>query len=217
MKKLSALCLICLTACLLSACSTFYDDSTQTFSQDEHYTATVFLKLKDGITFTPELIINWKADVERMITENADANTTKITAVNCDTIATTNLNAYSVELTLTNVPDSTIHKVVRPFKIYYTQKIYNPIALLPPNENFIYIVGYTFERRHSDANTELISQDETGNYTYLWTTADLIEIKDVYPNRPLYYVIIIASAVILGVIVYAISRYNDCKKRKMSL
>ena len=217
MKKLSALVLICCTAVILSACSVFHNDTTQTYPQDEPYTATVFLKLNDGVIFAPELLTNWKADIERIITENADSTTTKITAVNCDTTLVANLNAYPVELTLSNVPAATTRKVVRPFKIYYTQTIYNPITLLPANENFTYVIGYNFERRQSKANTDIISQDEDGSYTYLWTTGTMIEVENVYPNRPLYYVLIMAGAIVVGVVVYCIWRYIDCKKRNMSL
>ena len=217
MKKLSALLLVCLTAVMLSACSAFYDETTQSYPQDEPYTATVYLKLNEGVTFTPDLLTNWKADIERIIIQSAEADTTKITAVNCDTEFSTMLSAYPVELTLSQVPASTVRKVVRPFKIYYTQMLYNPIALLPTNENFTYVVGFTFERRHSKANTDLISEDESGNYTYLWTTSNPIEIQDIYPNRPLYYVIVIGCTLVVGAVVYAICRYNDCKKRKMSL
>ena len=217
MKKFSALVIICLTAVMLSACSAFYDDQTQNYTQDNPYTTTVFLKLKEDVTFAPDLLANWKADVERIITATTGVETAKITAVNCDTKFSTTVSAYPVELTLANVPDTTTRKVVRPFKIYYTQTIYNPIALLPASEHFVYFVGYTFERRHSSANTKLISQDETGDYTYLWTTSEPIQVQNIYPNRPLYYVIIIGIVILVGVAVYGVSRYIDCKKRKMSL
>ena len=218
MKKLSAFVLICLTAMVLSACSAFHDESTQTFPLEEPYTATVFLQLNQGVIFTPELLTTWKADVERIITANAEETTLpKITAVSYDNNITAGTNTFPVELTLSNVPASTSYKVVRPFKIYYTQTIYNPIALLPANANFTYIVGFTFDRRHSWANTEFVSQDENGEYTYLWTSSEVIEIKDVYPNRTLYYVIIVAGALAVGVVVYLIKRYSDCKKQKISL
>ena len=214
MKKFTALVFIFLTALMLSACSTFHDDSTQTYPQDEPYTTTVFLKLKDGVMFKPEMLTNWQGDIERIITESADDTTNpKITAYSVSGSA----SLYTVNLTLANVPASTMQKSVRPFKIYYTQTMYNPITLMPANEHFIYMVGYTFERRHSSANTEFINQDEDGNYTYLWTTSDPIEVKDIYPNRPLYYAILVAGALVVGVVVYLVSRYIDCKKRKMSL
>lgn len=217
MKKLSALVLVCLTAVVLSACSTFHGSTTETYPQDEPYTTTVFLQVNQDEMITPDLLVQWKADVERLITANADATEPKITAVDCDTNIAAGVSTFAVELTLANMPAATLKKVVRPFKIYYTQTLYNPIALLPVSDKFTYIVGFTFERRHSDANTDLISQEENGEYTYLWTTGDPIVIKDVYPNRPLYYLLIVVGAVIVGVAVYLISRYIDCKKQKSSL
>ncbi len=217
MKKFSALVLTFLVAVLLSACSTFHDDVTQTYPQDEPHEATVFLQIKDPTSFDPSMITDWKAEIERIIAEQAidETDTPKIVSVKIREAVTD--NTYTVDLTLSNTPPSVVKKVVRPFKIYYTQQLYNPIELLPANSHFTYIVGYTAEDRHSEANTDwIVNNQDDDSYIYLWTSTAPIEFKDVYPNRPLYYVIVIGCALVLGVIVYLFSRYS-CKKTQKPL
>lgn len=221
MKKISAFIFIVLVAISLSACSSFYDDNTQTYPQDEPYTATVFLKVNQEMTFSVDKLTEWKGEVNTLIAQMAlDENSAdpKITNVKFqNSFSDDNSDTFTVELTLTNVPDSTLHKTVRPFKIYYQQTIYNPIKLLPESDTFTYVVGYSSTRRHSSANADLISMQDDGSYYYLWTSSDAIEFNDIYPNRPLYYLIVIAGAVVIGSFVYLISRHNDCKKTQKPL
>ena len=213
MKKFSALVLVVLVAVMLSACTAFYDDELQTTAMSEPYQAVVFLQSKHGVNFQPSLLTEWEAEINRLITEMAleDSVAPKITAVKISDVASE--DTYTVELTLTNVPPLNIQKKVRPFQIYYTQTIYNPIELLPNSEHFNYIVGYTTERRHSFVNTEwIISRTRD-----LLMKFQLIQFMDVYPNRPLYYFIIIAGSIVVGLIVYFVSRYSYCKKRQKQL
>ncbi len=217
MKKLSAIFLVALVAVVLSACTAFYDDNLETTPMAEPYQATVFLQSKTGLNIMPNLITEWEADINRLIAEMAleESPTPKITAV--EITGATNTDTYTVNLTLSNVPPLNIKKTVRPFKIVYTQTIYNPIELLPNSEYFHYIVGYTTERRHSTVNTEWIEKQEDGSYIYLWNSREPIEFQDVYPNRPLYYLIVIVGGIIIGVIVYFACRYSYCKKQQKTL
>ena len=217
MKKFGALFLVVLVAVMLSACTAFYDDELQTTAMSEPYQAVVFLQSKHGVNFQPSLLTEWEAEINRLITEMAleDSVAPKITAVKISDVASE--DTYTVELTLTNVPPLNIQKKVRPFQIYYTQTIYNPIELLPNSEHFNYIVGYTTERRHSFVNTEWIEKQDDGSYVYLWSSREPIQFMDVYPNRPLYYFIIIAGSIVVGLIVYFVSRYSYCKKRQKQL
>lgn len=227
MKKFCAFLFVVLVAISFSACSAFYSDQTQTTPQDTPYTATIFLKVNNELTLTinqTELatkLSEWQGEINTLITQMAlDENSTdpKITAVHFqDSISSDDSTTYTVELTLDNVPDNTLQKTVRPFKIYYHQTIYNPIALLPTSDTFTYIVGYSSQRRHSASNANYLSTDENGSYFYLWTTGEQLEFDDVYPNRPLYYLLVIAGAVIIGGLVYLISRHNDCKKTQKPL
>lgn len=219
MKKLSALLLILLTTVMLSACTAFYDDSTQTYPQEATYQTTVFLQGKNGILITAERLAEWQAQIQTLIVgSSADTVNPKITAVDCTPDATTDFSEpFPVNLTLANVPESTARKVVRPFRITYTETLYNPIALLPTSDNFEYVIGYTFERRHSETNADAVTMDEDGNYIYFWTSSDPLQIINVYPNRPLYYLLVVVGAVLIGALIYFINRYSDCKKRKMSV
>jgi len=217
MKKLGALLCVLLVTVMLSACQTFYDNTTKNSIQDEPMETTVFLQLKNlpiGSTVDAELI-SWLGTV-RADAETADPDTTHILTAELRT-TTTSDNTYTVDLTLTHVPDSVLEKTVRPFKIYYKHVIYNPIALLPASDVFTYVVGYTTTRRHSSANTDWITTDDDGNYVYLWTTSDSVEFTDVYANRPLYLIIVLGGAAVVGAVVYFVSRYYDCKNRKNHL
>lgn len=217
MKKFGAIVLIVLVSVLLTACSTFHDDSLETTPLDEPYQATVFLKSENPTATLSTLLTEWEAEINRMITEMAmdNGDTPKITAVKVNNIAENNI--CTVQLTLSNVPPLNIKKSVRPFKIYYTQTIYNPIELLPNSDHFDYIVGLATTRRHSAVNTDWVNAQEDGSYLYLWNTRHPIEFQDVYPNRLLYYVLVVAGAMVIGVIVYLVSRYSDCKKREKTL
>lgn len=220
MKKIWALGILFLTTLVLSACSAFVDDITQTYPTDEPLTMAVFLQVNDMTTFTVAQFEAWKGELNRIIIQMAaDTENTepKITSAVFRDTGTNLQNTYTVDLTLTNVPASTVQKTVRPFKIDYTQTIYNPIQLLPTSETFTYVIGYTSERRHSSANANKLVTEENGNYVYLWTTSDPIVLHDIYPNRPLYYFLVLCGAGIIGGIVYAISRFNDCKRQQKTL
>lgn len=216
MKKLGALLCIILVAISLSACRTFRDDSTQNYSQSNPFTATVFLQVKnlpDSSNMADELVI-WQGAVN-MHNATIPDDQPKITAV--EPIGAEDNGTYAVALTIQNVPDSTMRKQVSPFKIIYTQTVFNPIVLLPDSAVFGYIVGYSAERRHSAASTTQIVTTDNGEYIYLWTTPETIQFVDVYPNRPLYYLFVVLGATAFGVVVYFVSRYYDCKKQKKPL
>ena len=133
----------------------------------------------------------------------------RITAFQFDDAADTALSdLYSVTLTLVNMPASTYEKTTRPFKITTFQTIYNPIALLPASTVFTYVVGYSATRRCSQVNTHWIEQQPNGDYAYYWTTGDRLEFTNVYPNRPLYYLLVLVGAITIGVIVYYVSKYK---------
>lgn len=216
MKKLCVLLCVFLVAITMSACQAFHDETTQNHPQDNPLETVVFLRVKnlpEGSNVADELTL-WRGEV--LVHNNAitDENAPKIIEV---TPTTEDNETYTVQLKIQNVPDSTLQKVTQPFKITYTQTVYNPIALLPESDVFLYIIGYTSERRHSEANTDQITTGEDGNYIYFWTNGETIRFVDVYPNRPLYYLIIVAGAIVIGVVVYWVSRYCDCKKRKKLL
>ena len=217
MKKLSALLCIIWAAVMLTACSAFHDDTTKDYPQDNPLTTTVFLQIKQlpiNSTIDAELT-QWRSQV---LTQNAaltDETATQITDIqfreNTETEST-----YTVDLTINNVPASTMQKTVRPFKITYTQTIFNPISLFPDSETFTYIVAYSAERRHSTTNAD-DATTMNNNYVYFWTTNNTIEFVDVYPNRPLYYLIILGGAFVVGGFILIVSRDYDCKKRKNQL
>lgn len=219
MKKLGALLLIIGVAVTLSACSAFHDDRTTTYPQDEPMQATVFLQVADIVNFSPALLPEWKTKT-LLQNQTDDPNAVKITDItfrdSIDADAPV-LDTYTVDLTLTNVPATTLQKIVHPFKIDYIQTVFNPISLLPASDDFIYVVGYTATRRHSSVNTDWVATQADGSYVYLWTSTDPIEFHDVYPNRPLYYLLVLVGAAVIGGVVYLISRYNDCKKSQKPL
>lgn len=216
MKKLCALLCVFLVAITMSACQAFHDETTQNHPQDNPLETVVFLRVKnlpEGSNVADELTL-WRGEVLVHNAAITDESAPKIIEV---TPTTEDNETYTVQLKIQNVPDSTLQKVTQPFKITYTQTVYNPIALLPESDVFLYVVGYTSERRHSEANTDQITTGEDGNYIYFWTNGETIRFVDVYPNRPLYYLIIVAGAIVIGVVVYLVSRYCDCKKRKKLL
>ena len=216
MKKVCLLLCVFLVTITLSACQAFHDDTTQNHAQDNPLETVVFLQVKNsttGLNIADELT-NWKS---RVLIENAaitNENAPKIIDVN--PTAEDN-GTYTVQLKIQNVPDTTTKKETRPFKITYTQTVFNPIALLPESNTFLYIVGYTSQRRHSQTNTEQIVTSDNGEYIYFWTDSQPIIFVDVYPNRPLYYLIIVVGAAVIGGFVYLVSRYYDCKKQKKQL
>ncbi len=217
MKKLSALLCIIWAAVMLTACSAFHDDTTKDYPQDNPLTTTIFLQIKQlpiNSTVDAELT-QWSGQVLNPNAAPTDETATKITDLkfreNTETEST-----YTVDLTINNVPASTMQKTVRPFKITYTQTMFNPISLLPDSETFTYIVAYTTERRHSAANTDNMTT-VNNEYVYFWTTDNTIEFVDVYPNRPLYYLIILGGAFVVGGFILMVSRDYDCKKRKNQL
>ena len=199
---------------MMSACSAFYNDTTQTYPQDNPYTATIFLQIQNlpiGSDAATELA-KWKSAT---LTLNATfgENQPHITDI---TYTSATADVYQADLTISNVPDSTLTKTVRPFQIIYTQTIYNPLALLPNSTVFEYNILFSSERRHSSATT-LETNFADNEYVYYWTDATPIQFTDVYPNRPLYCVLIILGAAVIGVIVFLVSRYIDCKKHKNQL
>ena len=217
MKKLCVLLCVFLVAITMSACQAFHDETTQNHAQDNPLETVVFLRVKnlpEGSDIASALQ-DWEAAVRIKNDAITDENATKIlgTAIR----GAVEEGTYTFDVTIQNVPDSTLQKVTQPFRITYTQTVYNPIALLPESDVFLYIIGYTSERRHSEANTDQITTGEDGNYIYFWTNGETIRFVDVYPNRPLYYLIIVAGAIAIGVVVYLVSRYCDCKKRKKLL
>lgn len=218
MKKFSALLCVILVTVVLSACQTFYNDSTENYPRNNPSTTTVYLQIKQlptNSTVDAELT-KWRSEI---LTTNAaitDETAIKISDVQFR-FDEDNEVAYTVDLTIHNLPDATVKKSVRPFQITYTQTIFNPISLLPDSETFSYVVLFNSERRHSSANTDERITTEDGNYVYFWTTAEPLEFTDVYPNRPLYYLIILAGAGLVGGLVYLVSRYYDCKKLKNQL
>ena len=212
MKKFGALLLVVLVALSLSACSTFYDDTTKDYPADEPLEMAVFLQVKTALADATEELNQWKGKMERLKTEmanNTDPTAVKITDFKFrDENDSAPEGTYTVDLTLTNVPATTVQRIVRPFKIYIKQTTFNPMALLPESDAFTYVSGYTRERRHSAFNTEWVETQDDGTYAYLWTTGDAIEFTNVYPNRPLYYVFVLAGAIALGVIVYCVAKYK---------
>ncbi len=215
MKKVCLLLCVFLVTITLSACQAFHDDTTQNHAQDNPLETTVFLQVKnlsEGSNVADKLI-SWCREVLTP-NENTDENAPKIIGVN--PTAEDN-GTYTVQLKIQNVPDTITKKETRPFKITYTQTVFNPIALLPENDTFLYIVGYTSQRRHSQTNTEQIVTSDDGEYIYFWTDSQPIIFVDVYPNRPLYYLMIVVGAAVIGGFVYLVSRYYDCKKQKKQL
>lgn len=212
MKKFGVLLLVVLVAMSLSACSAFYDETTKDYPADEPLEMAVFLQVKDIANFSAAKLADWNAALQSAITQTAHDNdpaAVKITAAKLREINDEALHdTYTVDLTLTNVPATTVQRTVRPFKIYIKQTTFNPISLLPASDTFTYVVGYTSERRHSAVNTEWVETQDDGTYAYLWTTGDAIEFTNVYPNRPLYYVLVFVGAVALGVVVYCVARYK---------
>lgn len=232
MKKFSALLLVILAAVTLSACHAFHDDSIETYTIDDPYEATIFLQIKD-LTATSATIdlawTEWRGATLRHNQAQLSDGTTAVEILDINLreaidVEASPLETYTVDLTLTNVPATAVHKTVRPFKIYYTQTIFNPLSLLPNSDTFTYFVGFTTSRRHSATNTDLMASQDDGTYAYLWTTDDTatvtpIEFKDTYPNRPLYYVLAFLGAAALGVVVFFMTRLrdNDCKKPQETL
>lgn len=212
MKKFSVILCLILVAVALSACSAFHNDTTKNYPQTNPQASTIFLRVKTDTTIDARTIQDWQAAVYDY--QKNDETATKITKIK-DIVPEAD-HVYRVNLTLANVPDSTATKVVRPFKITYQQTIYNPLALLPDNEVFAYYILYSSERRHSSASTTAVEQED-GQYIYVWNDGTTITFTDIYPNRPLYLLIIIAGATVVGVLVFITSRYYDCKKRKYQL
>lgn len=216
MKKLSAFLCVILVAVAMSACSAFHDNTTKTYPQANPSQSTIFLQVKGlpiNSTIDTELA-TWKAAVLTYNAAITEEGATKVIDVQYAVEAN---GVYKAELTIQNVPASTATKIVRPFKITYRQTIYNPLALLPASDVFTYNVLFSSARRHSYASTEEITTDENGEYVYFWTDATPIELVDFYPNRPLYCLFIFLGAALVGVAVYLVSRYYDCKKRKNQL
>ncbi len=217
MKKFGALLLVVLVAMSLSACSTFYDDTAKDYPADEPLTMAVFLQVNNIVTFSAGKLQEWEhLLMEPLLAQMAadtDPTTTKITAFKIREANDQDLHdTYTVDLTLTNVPATTVQKSVRPFKIYIKQTTFNPIALLPESNTFTYVVGYNTERRQSAVNTEWMETQDDGTYVYLWTTGDAIEFTNVYPNRPLYYVLVFVGAIAVGVLVYLVAKHKTKHK-----
>ena len=215
MKKIAALLCVILVAFSMSACRTFNDDKTQNYPQDNPLENTLFLQIKQIPTESTvgDELTKWRS---KILTAIADESATKIVDVKFRTESEIS-GTYTVDLIINNVPDSTVQKTIRPFKITYTQKIYNPIAILPNSDVFTYVVAYESTKKHSASNADEITKTNENGYVYFWSTGTVIEFIDIYPNRPLYYLIIVVGATIIGVLVYLISRYSDCKKHKKQL
>lgn len=219
MKRFSALLCVVVVAVMLSACQALHGDTTKEYPAAEPLTMAVFLQLQDKSYDVVDALQFWMGDVARLIETTPDDGSPRITAAAWreEYTADSNTDTYTVDLTLTHVPATTVRRVVRPFKITITQTVFNPIGLLPQDTVFTYIVAYTTTNRHSAVNTDWITTDEDGSYVYFWTTDDNIEFVDHYPNRPLYYVLVLVGAAVVGGVVYLVSRYCDCKKPQKQL
>ena len=216
MKKFGALLCIIVVAVTLSACAAFHDDQTKNYSQVSPYSATVLLQFKGEETDASATAAwqNWQAALERQITATAEATGPHITAWE---VSSSTADTYAVTITIANPPDLVVQKTVRPFKIIYTQTAFNPLGLLPASDTFDYLVGLVSPRRHSRANADLVAVQDDGNYAYFWTTDQTMELVDVYPNRPLYYLLVLVGGLAVGAAVYAWRQYNDCKNDKKPL
>lgn len=222
MKKFSALLCVILVAISLSACRTFHDDTTTDYPQDNPLKMVVYLSIKNLPTLSTidAELANWRSEVLTLNAGITDDAAPKITAIAFG--ENTAEGTYVAQLTVANVPNSTLRKQTQPFKIIYTQTIYNPIALLPESNVFAYMVGSSAKLRHSDSNADQVSfveatQEESSYYVYLWVSNKNLEFTDVYPNRPLYYLLVVLGGVALGAVVYFIARYSYCKKRQNQL
>ena len=220
MKKFAAVLCVCLMAGLLSGCQAFYGTKTTTANAEDPYQTTVYLQVNSMFNFSLGRVQAWLGEIERQITENQASQETKITAVKLRNVTNGKIDltdTYTVELTLSNVPGTVTERTNRPFKIHIRQTLYNPIEILPETDVFTYVVGYTTTRAPHAVNTQRALEQSDGTHVYLWDTQDPIVFEYVYPNRPLYYLLVLGGAVVVGVVVYLICRYNDCKKRKNSL
>lgn len=232
MKKFSALVCVLLVATLLSACQSFYADTNTELSNPDPLTVAVFLQVNHlplGTT-VDEALAAWLGDVNRLIETTPAGDGPHLTAVTPDEDATAT-GTITMRLTIANPPAELVKRTTRPFQITLTHQIFNPIRLLPASPVFGYVVGFTTKRRHSAANTNLVTTDEDGQYVYLWTSNDTddatadgladsvetLEFVDVYPNRPLYYLLVLVGAAVLGLIVYLVSRDYDCKNPQKQL
>lgn len=197
------------------------DESLETYEQGSPYETIIFLKPKDDIEFSVDNLTNWKAEVERLMTiTESVTDSPKITkcSFSLNFLENTDVKAYPILITFENLPEVNVNKKVNPLIIEYTQTIFNPLSLLPESTDFDYAIMYTFERHHSYANTELITQDDTSSYyTYTWQTTEPIIVKNLYGNRLLPYILILLAAPAVGLACYFGSRYCDCKKNKNTL
>ncbi len=210
-----------ITAATFSDWKVFNDQSTESYTQANPYETIIFLNPVNDAGFTAESLSAWKADMERVIALNAgQTEVPQIVAYDCDFTFLENedVQAYPVLVTFANLPAVVVDKKVTPFEIEYTQTLLNPLSLLPGSSDFDYAIMYTFERRHSYVNTEIMTTDEIDSYyAYLWTNTDPIIIKDLYPNRLLPYILILLAAPAYGGVIYLAARYNDCKKAENPL
>ncbi len=207
-------------AVLCSACSAFNNYETVELPVDDP-TAVVFVQLNAGVVFdldylmgTPDsLLSRLITDNEQIKAEHPDAP--YVTAAQFrETPVADATEPYALALTIANYPAQVATLNTQPWTITRTYTLFNPLALMPADDHFTYYTGITSERRHSSANATAVSLTEDGEYAYLWTGTDAITITDVFPNRPLYYLLALGVAAVVGVVIFLVARYISCKKRR---
>lgn len=223
MKKFAAGLLLLVVGVVCTACSTFNDYQTVEIANTDP-TAVIFVQLNAGVVFDVNLLMDdpnsllAKIKTQSEQIKAADPDAPYVTNAEFRELPTADAtDPYALVLTIANYPVQVATLDTKPWTITRTYTIFNPISLLPADDNFTYYTGLTSERRHSSTNTTLIAQEDDGTYVYLWSSTDAMTVTDVYPNRPLYYIIALGVAAGVGVIIFVIARYLSCKKRRQPL
>ena len=187
-------------------------------------TAVIFVQLNPGVIFDSKLLMgDPESLVSRIITNSEqikaqDPDAPYVTAAEFREVPTADADdPYALVLTVANYPAQVATLDTKPWTITRTYTIFNPISLLPADDRFTYYTGLVSERRHSSANTTDVSAQDDGTYVYLWSGTDALVVTDVYPNRPLYYLIALGVAAVVGVLIFVSARCFSCKKRRQPL
>lgn len=215
MKKLGALLLIVCASVLLGACSPFHGTQTQTLAETNPQVTTVLVQLNPGVTFDAGRFTALVTYLKT--TPTAPVTITDARFLDELTETAAQNTYYTLELTLSGVPAQVVTVETKPFTITRTQTVFNPISLLPTWPEFTYGVGINTTRRPSQVSTPHVGRDTDGSYLYLWTTGDPIVFTDIYPNRPLYYLLALAATAVISVLIYLSARYISCKKRQKNI
>jgi PBP1b-binding outer membrane lipoprotein LpoB len=197
---------------IFAGCSAFSNTETHEYEYIPPYNVTVLAKFDNSLTEPAVFQEKFTAEINKIINTSPADN---ITVANC-TVDISSItvdeagNFVNISLVLNKVPPQKAVIETTFFHKTRTIKMFNPISVLPKIDGVTYYFRLELKYRSTKTNASVLSRKGI-NYEYFWDTGDDIIIIDTFANAPIYYVIAVAAAGIVFLIVYFTCKKNIIK------